>query len=280
MSCRTQEISGRRWIVLDPDEGRRGSSWAGQPVGCSLPEQIRDAVGQATPQSLWLSFCSKMTDELLRAANDYFSTRRGHSLRIGNIFMLEPPRERALPVLRSFFGKVIGEAAFKTLPLDELAEVLSSPEKEVCDLFVAGLVDTRSGALALVRGNLDSIIVPLSAFGRSGTSKPNFRNFGLGDFGHTIRFGGYEVAADFVLYEVDPDYRTRINAKRRAEERGFGPSLRRLRIQRGLPRAGFSGVAAKTIARIELGETGKPRGETLRIICDTLGVRRSEIESY
>lgn len=280
MSGKTQEISGRRWIVLDPKEGWRSSSWAGHPIGCSAPEQIRDAVGQATAQSLWLSVCSKMTDELLQAASDHFSTCRGHSHPIGNIFMLEAPRVRALPVLHRFFGTVIGEAAFKTLPLDELTEVLSSPEKEVRDLFVAGLVDVTSGTLALVRGNLDSIIVPLATFGRSGTSRPNFRDFGLGDFGHTIRLGGYEAAADFVLYEFDPDYRKRINAKRRAEERGFGPSLRRLRIQRRLARTDFGGVAAKTIARIELGNTAKPRGKTLGIICETLGVTHSEIETY
>jgi DNA-binding Xre family transcriptional regulator len=177
--------------------------------------------------------------------------------------------------------RVIGEARlFRTLPPDQLAEVLSASEDHARELFIGGAVDPESGTLALVRGDLDRVFVPLSIFRPSGTSKPEFRRFELDDYGHTIRFGGYEAAAEFVLYEVDPEYRRRVNAQRRAEEQGFGPSLRRLRIQRGLSREDFPGVSAKTIARIERGEVEKPHGKTLRVIAAALDVEPGEIEGH
>ena len=103
----------------------------------------------------------------------------------------------------------------------------------------------------LVRGNFDRMTVPLSIFRPSGTSKPDFRRIELDDYGHTVRFGEYEASADFILYEADPDYRKRLNAKRRVEEKGFGPSLRRLRIQKATRQEDFPGINAKIIARIE-----------------------------
>ena len=132
----------------------------------------------------------------------------------------------------------------------------------------------------LVRGNFDHITVPLSIFRPSGTSKPEFRRFELDDYGHTVRFGEYEASAHFILYEADPDYRKRMNARRRAEEKGFGPSLRRLRIQKGISQDDFPGVNAKTISRIERGEVEKPHDATLTVIAKTLGVDPDEVGSY
>ena len=85
---------------------------------------------------------------------------------------------------------------------------------------------------------------------------------------------------DAVLYEMDEDYRRRLNNERRAEDRSLGASLRRLRLQRGLSRDDFPGVSAKSIARIERGEVEKPHAGTLRKVADRLGVAVKEIESY
>lgn len=148
------------------------------------------------------------------------------------------------------------------------------------DLFIGGAVDIESKTLALIRGNLDRLIVPLHIFRPSGNCKPDFDQFRIVDYGQTIQFGKYEAAADFVLYLADPEYRIRVNAARRAEEKGFGPSLRRLRHLKNLPRDAFDGVTEKTIARIERGEVGKPQGKTLRIISETLNLTPDEIESY
>ena len=79
---------------------------------------------------------------------------------------------------------------------------------------------------------------------------------------------------------IDQDYRQRAKAKERAHAAGFGPSLRRLRKQRGLSQSDFPNVARKTIYRIETGEIEKPHGTTLNRIARTLGVAPEEIEAY
>jgi transcriptional regulator with XRE-family HTH domain len=69
-------------------------------------------------------------------------------------------------------------------------------------------------------------------------------------------------------------------AKRGAEEKTFGASLRRLRLQRGLKQSDFNEVSAKTIRRIERGETDAPHGKTLAAIAARLQVEPNEIASY
>lgn len=195
--------------------------------------------------------------------------------------MLESPRPRILPLLYGCFDTVIGEVpSFKTLPLDQLVEVFSAPDEKSRDVFVGGIVDRATGTLALVRGNFERLIVPLSMFHPSGRRSPDFRSFELDDYGQTLRFGGYEATAEVVLWETDADYRRRAKAKERARAKGFGPSLRRLRKQRGLSQSDFPKVARKTISRLEKGEVEKPHGTTLNRIAKALGVAPEEIESY
>ena len=62
-----------------------------------------------------------------------------------------------------------------------------------------------------------------------GPSKPDFDRFAVDDFGYAIRFGDFETSAHSLLYKIDPEYRSRANKRRLAEEKGFGPALRRLR---------------------------------------------------
>ena len=156
----------------------------------------------------------------------------------------------------------------------------SASAQQSLDLFIGGLCDRATGTLTLARGDLETVVVPLSMFRPSGGATADPSNFGVTDYGHTIRLGNYEASAEAILYEVDPDYRRRLNSKRRKEDKGFGASLRRLRIQRQLTRNDFPGVAAKTVARIERGETGKPQGKTLGILAKTLGVSPDEIDTY
>ena len=117
-------------------------------------------------------------------------------------------------------------------------------------------------------------------FRPSARATPDHSKFGVENYGHTIRLGDYEAAADAILYEVDPEFRKRENAKRRREEKGFGASLRRLRLQKHVARTEFPGLSPKTIARIERGETAKPHGKTLGTLAKTLGVRPEEIDTY
>ena len=97
---------------------------------------------------------------------------------------------------------------------------------------------------------------------------------------HTLKFGDYEATADIVLWEADSEYRKNAKVNEREQARGFGPSLRRLRKQRGLTQANFPNVSRKTILRIENGDSDKPHGITLNRIAKALGVEPNEIASY
>ena len=109
---------------------------------------------------------------------------------------------------------------------------------------------------------------------------PDFARLRLTDYGRTIALGDYEAAADAVLYELDTDYRRRLNKQRRHVDRTFGASLRRLRKQRRLRRGDFAPISSKEIARFERNEVRTPHQRTLEIIADRLGVRPEEIAGY
>lgn len=95
-----------------------------------------------------------------------------------------------------------------------------------------------------------------------------------------LRFGNYEATSDVVLWQTDRDYRRRAKERERELARGFGASLRRLRIQRGLSQSDFPGVPRKTVSRIEKGLVKTPRGKTLAHLSQALGVAPDEIETF
>jgi len=269
------------FILLNLGKEWRHQLGATRAVECKQRKDISDVLSRATDESLWISPRSNTTDRLLQAMSHLSAGRRTTGRRFGNLLMLEPPRAKVLPFLEGLFLNVVGGTSeFKFLPNEQLREVLTGNPIAARDLFIGGVADTDCGLLTLVRGNLERITVPLSIFRRSDKSIPDFRRLELDDYGHTVRFGGYEASSHFILYETDADYRKRANAKRRAEDKGFGPSLRRLRIQKGLSQASFPGIAEKTIGRIERGEVAKPQGRTFSIIVNLLGVAPEEIESY
>src|SRR5438045_3911465 len=134
------------------------------------------------------------------------------------------------------------------LRLEEMAEVLSAPNAD--ELFVGGAVDKKSKTVTVWRGNGKPLVVPMSSFRPSGGGVvADFDRFTVCDFGHTLRFGDYEAAADAVLYEHDPVYRRAAKKRQIRTEQGFGAALRRVRLQKGLRRSDFDPLAAKTIAR-------------------------------
>jgi hypothetical protein len=90
----------------------------------------------------------------------------------------------------------------------------------------------------------------------------------------------YEAATEAILYEFDRDFRMRERQRRIEMDPSFGAALRRLRIQKGVPRSGFPGISEKEVARIERGEVSRPHAATLRVIADRLGVAPAEIETF
>ena len=270
-----------RYIVLDGEKHWLGELGEDQTAVCDSKAAVLKALERSDADSLWISRRSERTEELAKTLVELISSTAQRRATYGNLLTLEAAKVDMHPTLQGFFSQVIGVSRqFKKLPLEELAEVLSSAKDERRDVFIGGELNLELGTLVLVRGNLEQVIVPLCLFRPSGRATPDFSKFELGDYGHTLRFGDYEATADVVLWQVDQDYRQRAKAKERAHAVGFGPSLRRLRKQRGLSQSDFPNVARKTIYRIEIGKIEKPHGTTLNRIAKTLGVAPEEIETY
>jgi DNA-binding XRE family transcriptional regulator len=269
-----------RYIVLDIERHWLDELGKDGTAVCKTRGEVLKALERVDVNSLWISRCSERTEELAKTLVEVISTTT-RSLKFGRLLTLEAAKAQVRPTLEGLFTQVVGVSReFKKLPLDELTVVLSADLCECRDLFIGGSVNLDFGTLVLVRGNLERLVVPLSIFRPSGRAQPNFKEFELIDYGQTLKFGDYEATADVVLWETDPEYRKRLKAKEREIAEGFGPSLRRLRKQRGLSQSDFPNVARKTISRIEKGDVEKPHGVTLSRIAKALGVEPEQIESY
>jgi len=246
----------------------------------STPRDLEAAFLHSTTESLWIITRPQWTERLVSALARSLLDRGQPAGPLGDLLMLAPsPRSELIPPLRSHFRRIIGDLPpFRILPLEQLAEVLTSPRRS--DLFIGGCLDRATESLTLVRGDLNLLTVPLRIFRTRGATKPDFKQFDVDEYGYAIRFGAYEASADKVLYEADPDYRRRFNAQRPATEQGFGPSLKRLRILRQLSRDEFPGVPARSIASLERESAVKPRARTLNALAKTLQVDPEEIETY
>ncbi|HLJ10800.1 MAG TPA: helix-turn-helix transcriptional regulator, partial [Planctomycetaceae bacterium] len=242
--------------------------------------QLDAAIEMASKESVWIMMQTKWTKPLVQAVSTRPPAAHGVARSLGNLVLLKNSTQRTiLPPLQSVFRTVVGYVPeFRMLPAKQLAEVLASESRG--RLFIGGIVDKSTKTLTLIRGDLRQFVLPLSFFRTAGPSVPNFDRFKLGDYGQGVIFGDYEASTHSVLFGIDPEYRRWFNRQRVKNEQGFGSSLRRLRLLRGLSRNNFPGVAAKTIARIERGETEKPHGKTLRLIAEALNVEPDDIESY
>jgi hypothetical protein len=178
------------------------------------------------------------------------------------------------------FERVIGAIpGYTWLPREEIPAAMSG--RDAAERFIGGAVDAQGETVALVRGNLSTLVVPFAYFTPSGDgTRPDFSKLAFADYGHTVALGGYEASADGILYEFDTPYRQKLKKERLAEDRSFGASLRRVRLQRGLKRTDFAPASSKTIARLERGNVQRPHGKTLEAIEKRLGMNADQIESY
>lgn len=149
------------------------------------------------------------------------------------------------------------------------------------DYFIAWSRDEDNDVVNLIRGNFGSIAIPASWFKPSPAGiRPDFGNISITDYGQTLKLGEYEVSNDAILYEFDAPYRSRLRKEMEKQEKGFGPSLRRLRKQKGLRLSDFSPLSEKQMRRIERNEVKKLQSKTRAILSKTLGVPFDEIETY
>lgn len=280
-ATRRAVFTQRRLFLIDPPPKFAAQLGKLKTHTCTGPEPWRRIFADATDNSIWISASAGGTATLLEMASAHGAANHRPHERLGNVLLLQPPKVESIPVLHALFRRVVGEVrTFQMLPLAELLDVLLAPPEESQDLFIGGSVDPASATVTLTRGNLEAVVAPLAMFRPSGAAALDPARLRVTDYGNTVCFGEYEATADAILYDLDAIYRRKQNARRRQEDRGFGPSLRRLRIQRGLGRADFPGVSPKTVARIERGETDKPHGNTLNVLAKALAVQPDEIETY
>ncbi|HVS11836.1 MAG TPA: helix-turn-helix domain-containing protein [Planctomycetota bacterium] len=229
---------------------------------------------------MWVLPNTTAVHAFLDAVHELFRRETRPRQRLGSLLVLGATTPNATPVLQGLFHPVVGGASFEHLPHDVLVEVLEMPDDEAGDLLIGGWTNPDGELLILVRGNLRTIVAPFSMFAATDHAIPDFRRLSFEDHGHTVRLGNYEASSDSILYELDPDYRRRLNAQRRESERGLGPALRRLRKQRGLSRSEFPGLSEKTIARIERGEIQRPNARTVKALEAKLGMALDEIAEF
>lgn len=237
------------------------------------PEEVRAAFLQHKRGALWVA---PRKQALFEALGEVLPVRT----KCHRLLVLGETQAAEREFLHALFGQVIAKSeGSQLLPADILAEVISTPDR--ANYFIGGIATPAFRTLVLFKGDFAPLFVPYSWFkARPSGPKPDFEDFEVIDYGQTIKLGEYEAATDAILYEFDPNYRSRTKGRQLSEDKSFGGALRRLRLQRGLSRDAFPGISAKTIARIERGEVSRPHGETLGILAKRLGVKPEEIATF
>lgn len=238
-------------------------------VKLTSAEDVRQAYAKKTP-SVWLAPDDINLSMVTKAVT---IGKPRHAL----LNVKQLPKDRRT-FLNTLFTVVVEPTVMKMLPLDELREVLTADNRQ--DLVVAAHAFPQDDVLVLYRGDLQSLIVPLSVFKpKEGGPRPTPEKLSVTDYGQTVCLGDYEIATDALLYEFDPAARRRAKRRELKSDQSLGASIRRLRLQKGRSRSDFSPITAKTIGRVERGENN-PHPSTLAIIAKTLGVETSELETF
>ena len=187
------------------------------------------------------------------------------------------PQSAAAQVIEAGFVRALW-GAHVMVKLDDLSEILANEHPE--DFCVGAEWDPGTQTIALWRGDLSVVVVPLSALPPRGHVQPEPLHLAIEDCGQTIRLGAYEASFSALLYERDPLYRRRAKKRMIREEQSLGASIRRLRLARGLARTDFNDPDPRTLARIERGEVQRPQRATLERIAKRLGVSVEELAEY
>ncbi len=142
-----------------------GSTAKKAPAGvliCRGSVELATFVREAPKMGVFISYRRSSTDDLLQAG-----LKLGRGARMGNLLTIEPPRPESVPSLSGLFERVIGAIpGYTWLPLEELPTVVSG--KDAADRFIGGAADAQGRTVALVRGNLTTLVVPFSYFKPSG----------------------------------------------------------------------------------------------------------------
>ncbi len=233
---------------------------------------LRQWYGDAPRESVWMMWDPAKLRTLTTLAPQPARDQR--------VVCLTPAPPQSIHVFDAYFTHVLSLTGdVQSLDPDVLADVVTSEER--ANLFIAASYDALTQAVVLYRGNLETIVVPLSWFVNAASAAvADPVALAIIDYGHTVQLGDFEAATDAILYEFDSAYRQASKAARLASDASIGGSIRRLRLQRGYRQADLPGVDTKTLARIERGEVQAPHHDTLAAIATALGVTIQDLPSY
>lgn len=232
---------------------------------------------KSSAETVWVTDHSEIIEAALKRS-DLFKVQENLRKKT-NILIFGVQNFSLESTLASLFKKAFILPELKCLSVEETLEVLSADSP--ADLVIGGVINSHLKTLVLTRGDLRTLVVPLSTFRPSGDGiKPDFSNFKIVDGGQTLQFGDYEASLDSVLYEYDPEYRKKLKKQRAKNEKTFAACLKRLRLQKGFLQSDFPGVDEKVIGRIEREEVKRPRASTLKKIAFVLGVKPEDIMNY
>lgn len=257
------------------DTTRPADAKAGRRQGSVLLDS-RDALykglGAKEARGPWLVLNRRSLQDLVRAVADrsFCSFKRG-------LVSWARPSPPELAALGACFHPILPGAEAR-VTMQELSAILSEEHPE--DYCVAVDWDPATEALSLWRGDLSSLVVPLSSLSSGIALAPDPDELRVLDHGQTIRLGEYECSVDAILYLRDAAYRRRARRRLMDSDRSLGGSIRRLRKQKGLRQSDFPHVAEKTITRIEMGMSPTPHRMTLERIARALGVPVEELDEY
>ena len=148
-----------------------------RPKRLSTTADIRKAIPQAKQGDLWIALAATFVEDILRSIK-WPGVRRS----LGDIIVLDRIRCSTEAPLSHIFQHVVSSCDQVFLPWEELAEVLSAPNRE--DYFIAGTMDQESETLTLWRGDFSLLVVPFSAFPTTTDGvTPDFDRFSLCDCG-------------------------------------------------------------------------------------------------
>lgn len=233
---------------------------------------VRDAYRDASAESIWVAPASAslapLTCEVARPASQQ---------RLLVLSAIDGPTQA---LYGTFFRHVFAPSpGVQVLDRAELQEVLASPERD--ERFIAASYVAENAVVVLTRGNLESLVVPLTWFRNAASSAALApAEVAIIDGGQTVRLGAFEASTDAILYEFDAEYRRAARKRRLAEDTSLGASIRRLRLQNNVARDDFPGVTEKAIARIERNEVSQPHMRTLERIAERLAVTVESLPTY
>jgi hypothetical protein len=102
----------------------------------------------------------------------------------------------------------------KTGPLFSLSEkeikrIQEFPKPKNSHYVIAGYVNFTWCSVVAFRADGLMLVIPFVMLNDNPmkTASPNFEDFSIIDGGLTLKFGSYEVAVNYILYDLDAEYR-------------------------------------------------------------------------